>query len=126
MFFVPWRQTARGTGVVAALDPQERPQSVLSPSKGVISYVKPGLREGSYVEQSELLLRLSPFAVQGVQLIDSQIETVKAKQSAAEMNVTVATQAVELQRLSGVSLTRSLSESVEAAKEKMGANQERG
>ncbi|MFC1757847.1 hypothetical protein ACFL2H_03645, partial [Planctomycetota bacterium] len=47
MFFVPWRQTARGSGVVTALDPQERPQPVHSPSKGVISFVKPDLREGS-------------------------------------------------------------------------------
>ncbi|MCA9216631.1 MAG: hypothetical protein KDB27_26355, partial [Planctomycetales bacterium] len=118
LFVVPWRQTARGSGVVAALDPQQRPQSVLSPSKGVVSYVKPELREGSRVEQGELLLRLSPFAVEGVSLVDSQIESVKAKQTAAEMNVAVATQAVELQRLSGESLTRSLAESLEAAEKK--------
>ena len=42
LFFVPWRQTARGTGIVAALDPQERPQAVLSPSKGVISLCQTG------------------------------------------------------------------------------------
>ena len=33
MFLVPWRQTARGTGTVTALNPQERPQPVKSPAK---------------------------------------------------------------------------------------------
>ena len=118
MFFVPWRQTARGTGIVAALDPQQRPQAVLSPSKGVVSYVKPGLREGSYVEKDELLLRLSPFAIEGVQQIDSQIAAVEAKRVAAESNVVVAEGAVDLQRLAGESRTKSLEESLEAAERK--------
>ena len=65
-----------------------------------------------------MLVRLSPFAVEGVRLIDSQIQTVNAKKAAADMNVTVASQAVELQRLSGESMTQSLSESVEAAEKK--------
>ena len=56
VFFVPWRQTARGTGIVTALDPQERPQPVHSPSKGVISYVKPDHREGSRVEKGQLFV----------------------------------------------------------------------
>lgn len=118
MFLVPWRQTARGTGVVAALDPQERPQAVLSPTKGVVKEVKEGLREGSYVEEGQLLLRLAPFAVEGVSLIDSQIETVQAKLSTAEMSVSVATQGVEFQRLYGENLASSLAESLEAAREK--------
>ena len=59
LFIVPWRQTANGVGTVVALDPQQRPQPVRSPSKGVISYVKPGLREGTFVEKDELVLRLS-------------------------------------------------------------------
>ena len=118
MFLVPWRQTARGSGTVAALDPQERPQAVLSPSKGVIGYVKPGLREGSYVEEGDLLVKIVPFAVEGIQLFDSQIETVLAKQSAAEMTLTLANQAIDLQRLSGESLMLSLDESLLAAEEK--------
>ena len=50
LVFIPWRQTAKGIGTVVALNPQERPQPVRSPSKGVISEVKEGLREGSFVE----------------------------------------------------------------------------
>ena len=118
MFFVPWRQTARGSGVVAALDPQERPQTVLSPSKGVISFVKTGLSEGSQVERGELLLKLSPFAIEGVQQLDSQILTVETKKMSQESNIAVAKNAVELQRLAGESMTKSLEESLEAAERK--------
>ena len=118
MFFVPWRQTARGTGIVTALNPQERPQAVQSPAKGVISYVKPGLREGSEVTAGDLVLRLTPFAVEGVQLIDSQITVVTAKRAAAEMNVTVAEQAVSIQEQSGKDLMRSFQDMILAAEEK--------
>lgn len=118
VFFVPWRQTARGTGTVTALDPQERPQPVRSPAKGVISYVKPDLREGSRVEKDELLLRLAPFAVEGISQIESQIIAVEAKRAAAESNILVARQAVELQMGSGDSLTKSLKQSFAAARQK--------
>lgn len=47
MIFLPWQQTARGVGMVMALDPQERPQAVTSPSKGVVRSVKEGVREGT-------------------------------------------------------------------------------
>lgn len=118
MFLVPWRQTARGNGTVTALDPQERPQPVKSPSKGVISWVKPGLREGSRVVRGELVLKLKPFAEQGVQNINSQIATVEAKKNLAELNVTVAKQVIDSQRQGGEFLGSSLTESLEAAKQK--------
>ena len=118
MVFVPWRQTAVGGGTVVALDPQQRPQPVLSPAKGVISYVKPGLREGSYVEANELLLRLEPFAVEGVQQIDTQILAIQSKQAAAESSLAVAEQAAELQESSGRSLAESLNQEYRAARQK--------
>lgn len=118
MFLVPWRQTARGTGIVTALDPQQRPQPVRSPAKGVISYVKPGLTEGSSVQAGEVLLRIAPYATDGVQLLDSQILAVQGKRTNAEMNVGLSSQAVEMQRLSGDSMVTSLTESLEAAQKK--------
>ena len=84
MLFLPWQQTARGVGTVVALDPQQRPQPVLSQTKGIISYVKPGLREGSYVEKGEIVLRLKPFSEEGVQQSDTQILAIEAKESAAK------------------------------------------
>ncbi|MCC9601807.1 HlyD family secretion protein [Stieleria sp. JC731] len=118
MIFVPWRQTARGTGVVVALDPQQRPQSMLSQAKGVISYVKPGLREGSYVEQGELLLRMTPFAADGVSQLDSQIIALESKEAALKASLDVARQNETLQNSSGQSLKNSLERELEAAKQK--------
>ncbi|TWU33403.1 HlyD family secretion protein [Novipirellula artificiosorum] len=118
MVFAPWRQTARGVGTVVALDPQDRPQPVLSPAKGVVSYVKPGLREGSYVEKGELLLRLTPFAEGAVLQLDTQIAMIESKISAAESMLAVAEQATELQQSSGESLTRSLNQDYQAANKK--------
>jgi multidrug resistance efflux pump len=118
MFLVPWQQTAVGVGTVVALDPQYRPQPVLSPSKGVISYVKPGLREGSYVEKDELLLRLTPIAAGGVDQIDSQISSIEAKLASTQSSIFVAEQAAISQESSGKSMTMSLNQDLEAARQK--------
>ncbi len=118
MFLVPWRQTARGTGIVTALDPQERPQPVHSPSKGVISYVKPDLREGSRVEKGELLLKLSPFAEDGVNQLDTAIMITKAKRTTAKSNEDVSKLIVDQQLSSGKSMTLSLGQDLNAAREK--------
>lgn len=118
MLFVPWRQTAQGIGTVVALDPQQRPQPVLSPSKGVVSFVKAGLREGSYVEKDELLLRLTPFAMDGVSQLDTQIIAIESKEAAALSALEVAKQAATLQESSGRSLAESLKQDYEAAKQK--------
>ncbi len=118
MVFVPWRQTARGIGTVVALDPQERPQAVKSPSKGVISYIKPGLREGSFVEKGEIVVRLTPFAAEGVLQVDTQITTLEAKEASALASLEVAKQAAELQISSGESMAKSLAQDYQAAVKK--------
>ncbi len=118
MIFAPWRQTARGVGTVLALDPQERPQKVLSQSKGVVRWVKPGLREGTYVEKDELLLQLAPFAAEGVSQVDTQLIAIESKRSAAESSRTVAEQAEILQQSSGESLIKSLEQDYQAAHQK--------
>lgn len=118
MFFVPWRQTARGSGTVTALDPQERPQPVKSPTKGIIDEVKPGLREGSRVTKGQILLKLKPFAEEGVELLQSQIATAEAKRASAEQNVQTTKLAIDNQASFGQSFRLSLTESLEAAKKK--------
>ena len=118
LIFVPWRQTAPGVGTVVALDPQERPQPVRSPSKGVVSYVKEGLREGSFVAKDELVLRLTPFAADGVLQLETQIIAMESKEAAALSSLEVAKQAVELQQRSGENLAESLKQDLEATKQK--------
>ncbi|MCA9194699.1 MAG: hypothetical protein KDB03_23170, partial [Planctomycetales bacterium] len=118
MLLVPWRQTARGYGEVVALDPQERSQAVLCPSKGIVDYVKPGLREGSHVEQGELLLRLVPFASEAVSQLESQIALIDSKKIAAESSLTVSEQAAQIQGNVGLNLIASLNQDYQAARQK--------
>lgn len=118
MIFVPWRQTARGIGTVLALDPQQRPQQVTSGSKGVVRWVKPDLREGTYVEKDELLLQLAPFAADGVSQLNTQLLAIEAKRSAAESSRQVAEQAEILQQSSGESMILSLAQDYQAAHQK--------
>lgn len=118
LVFLPWRQTARGTGTVMALDPQQRPQPVLSPSKGVVSWVKDGLREGSYVEEGDLVLKMTPFAAEGVSQLDTQIIAMKSNLTAAENSLEVAKQNVILQASSGRSMEQSLDQEFKAAQQK--------
>ncbi|MFO0939475.1 MAG: HlyD family efflux transporter periplasmic adaptor subunit [Pirellulales bacterium] len=118
MIFVPWQQTAPGYGEVVALDPQQRAQPVLSQIKGIISYVKPGLREGIEVEQGELLLKLEPLASEAVSQIDTQIAVIEAKRVASETSMKVAEQAAALQASSGLSLIESLNQELKASNQK--------
>lgn len=118
MFFVPWRQTARGMGTVTALNPQERPQPVKSPAKGVLFWVKPGLREGSRVTKGETLVKIRPFAEGEVEFVNQQILATEGKVASAKLNVDNTEQAIDLQRLSGESLQLSLEQSLEAAEKK--------
>ena len=118
LFFLPWRQTARGTGTVVALDPQQRRQPVLSPAKGIISYVKQGIREGSHVKKGELVLQLTPFAAEGVMQLDATIATIKAKEESAKSQIQMAEDNSNLQRVVGEAETKSLRQEVEAARSK--------
>ena len=118
LVFVPWRQTANGVGTVVALDPQERPQPVRCPSKGVISFVKPGLREGTFVEKGEIVLKLTPFAAEGVAQLNAQIVATTTKKDTATESLEVAKQLADLQEESGNSLRLSLIQEYKAATEK--------
>lgn len=118
MVFLPWRQTATGTGTVLALNPQERPQPVKSATKGIVRYVKAGLREGSWVDAGELLLELSPTAEGGVQQADVQVAAVTLKLEMTRSRIEFAEQQVELQENSGEFLAESLSQEIEAATKK--------
>ena len=44
MLFLPWQQSAKGTGRVIAYVPQERRQTVMSPVKGIVERVADEIR----------------------------------------------------------------------------------
>lgn len=90
MVFLPWRQTARGTGMVVALDPQKRVQPMLSPAKGLIKSVKEGLIEGAYVEKDEILIEMTPFAEDGLNLLNEEIAAIESQIEALGYSLTIA------------------------------------
>ncbi len=118
MLFLPWRQTATGTGTVLALNPQERPQPVRSAAEGIVKYVKPDLREGSQVEEGETLLELEPAAEGGILQTDLQVAAVKLQVEAIRSRIDFAEQQVVLQQSSGDFMAESLSLELDAAKQK--------
>ncbi len=75
--FLPWQQSSRGEGQVVARMPQLRLQAVESPAKGIISSTRPDLREGSLVDEGEIIMEIKPFAEDAVNLTR---EVVKAQQ----------------------------------------------
>ncbi|MEM8732935.1 MAG: hemolysin D, partial [Planctomycetota bacterium] len=95
MFLLPWRQTAKGTGTVLALDPQERPQPVKAATKGIVDYVKDGIREGSYVEKDEVVLKLVPEAAGAVFQLGLEIAAEESKKALTISKLDFAKQQVE-------------------------------
>lgn len=77
--FLPWQQTSRGEGQVVARIPQLRLQPVQSPSKGIIAWVDPDLREGSLVEEGQLVMRIKPFAEDAERLLRDQVHAQEQK-----------------------------------------------
>lgn len=57
MAFVPWQQTAFGTGKVIAYSPVEREQNVKAPMNGLIA--KWHVQEGTHVQAGDLIVELS-------------------------------------------------------------------
>lgn len=55
--FVPWRQTVRGTGVITAFRPQDRPQTLQTVIAGRIE--KWQVKEGDYVQKGDTIVVIS-------------------------------------------------------------------
>ncbi len=118
MIFVPWQQTARGTGRVIALDPQQRQQTIQSSYDGIIKFVKPGLREGSEVREGDLIVELEPFAAQAVEQLEGQMAQAKIKRLQQEAILKLTNENVNFQVTSGQQMLEALESQVAAASEK--------
>ena len=102
MAFLPWQQTSRGDGSVVAYVPQERQQSIESPTKGIVEKIADGLVEGSVVKKGDFILQIQPFAANMVQQLEGQLAELKTKEETANVkaeayrqNVTGFTEAAE-------------------------------
>jgi multidrug resistance efflux pump len=89
MVFVPWQQSARGTGKVVAFIPQERQQTVTSPVKGVVAKVADGVVEGSRVLQGDFILEIQPYAPNLIEQLRGQLQDLRVKLGTAEAKAEV-------------------------------------
>ena len=77
--FLPWQQTSKCEGEVVARLPQLRRQIVESGAKGMVSFMKPDLREGSLVSEGEIIMELSTFSKDQLELTRQQERTLLDK-----------------------------------------------
>ncbi|MEZ6095845.1 MAG: HlyD family efflux transporter periplasmic adaptor subunit [Pirellulaceae bacterium] len=89
MAFLPWQQSSRGSGEVIAYVPQERQQTVQSPSKGIVDRVADGLVEGTVVRKGDFLLELQPDAADLKERLEAQVAQLETKEQAALRKVDV-------------------------------------
>lgn len=79
MAFVPWQQSARGTGKVVAFVPQERQQTVTSAVEGMVVRVAEGLVEGARVKRGDFIVEVEPRAANLVKQLEAQMRNLEAK-----------------------------------------------
>ncbi len=81
MLFVPWQQNIRGTGLVTAFNPMNRPQTVESAIAGRIQQWH--IREGEYVEKGDTIITLAEIRDKffDPQLLLRLSEQIKAKEN---------------------------------------------
>ena len=79
MAFLPWQQSARGTGKVVAFVPQERQQTVTSPVKGIVVRVGEGLGRGARVKRGQFILEIQPQAANLVEQLQSQLQDLNSQ-----------------------------------------------
>lgn len=123
MLFVPWQQSAKGTGRVVAFVPQERQQTVTSPVKGIAVLLREGLVEGAWVERGEFLVEIEPNAANLVEQLRGTLADVDAKLTTANTKVDVYGQNVVDFEAAKVAAVAAADELIEAAKAKWNAKQ---
>ncbi len=81
VLFLPWQQNIRGRGVVTALDPSHRPQTVETAIPGRIQNWH--IAEGQYVNKGDTILTLSEIKEKyfDPQLLSRLAQQIEAKQS---------------------------------------------
>jgi multidrug resistance efflux pump len=114
MAFLPWQQSARGTGKVVAFIPQERQQTITSPVKGVVARVADGVVEGSRVAQGDFVLEIQPSAANLVEQLRGQLQDLRVKLGTADAKA-------EVYEQNTVDLTAARDYAVKAAEELVAA-----
>lgn len=124
MLFLPWQQSAKGTGQVVAYVPQERQQTITSPVKGVVTRVAEGLREGMRVKKGSLILEIEPNAANLREQLTSQTQDLDQKMATAKVKAEVYARNVIDFQAAQVAAIDAADELISAAKAKWDAENE--
>ena len=86
IIFLPWQQTASGTGQVTAYSPLERPQAIPAPITGrIVDWY--GHREGSRVRKGETIVQIQDNDPEYLARLEQSVEQAKLKVAAAKAKV---------------------------------------
>ena len=124
MVFLPWQQSAKGTGNVTAFVPQERQQTVMSQIKGVVVRVAEGMVEGHEVKRGDFIMELSPAAENLVEQLQLQLRDLREKLRSAEIKAEAYQQNVNDYSEARDFAVSAAKEMLEAARAKLRAKQE--
>ena len=124
MFFVPWQQSAKGNGKVVAYVPQERQQTVIAATEGIVVRIAEGLREGSRVNRGDVILELEPSSANLKQHLEGQAQSLRTKLDTAEAKETVYRQNIVDFQEAQIAAVQAAEELVAAAKDKLEAERE--
>ncbi|MEM9411184.1 MAG: HlyD family efflux transporter periplasmic adaptor subunit, partial [Planctomycetota bacterium] len=121
MAFLPWQQTSRGAGQVVAFVPQERQQTVQSPTKGVVARIADGLVEGSQVSQGDFILEIQPISAGMREQLQAQLLDLKTKRRTAEVKAESYGNNVIAYASARESVVKAAQQMVESSKAKLAA-----
>jgi multidrug resistance efflux pump len=124
MAFLPWQQSARGTGKVVAYVPQERQQTVTSPTKGVVERLAEGLVEGARVKRGDFIVEIQPTAANLADQLNAQMRDLQTKLVTAEVKIQVYEQNIQDFAAARDFAVKAAQEMVEGAQAKRQAKQD--
>jgi multidrug resistance efflux pump len=124
MFVVPWQQSAKGTGKVVAYVPQERQQTVIAATEGVVMRIAEGLREGSRVSRGEVILEMEPSSANLRQHLEGQAQSLKTKLDTAQAKEAVYRQNIMDFQEAQIAAVQAAEELIAAANDKLEAERQ--
>lgn len=121
---LPWQQTSRGNGQVAAFIPQERQQPIESPTEGIVARIGEGLKEGSEVTKGQFLLEIAPFAANERAQLEEQKNQINEKLKADREKREATLRMVKGYERARDSIVSAADQLIESARDKLKAKQE--
>lgn len=122
--WLPWQQSAAGTGRVVAYKPGERQQEILAPVKGIVYSVPDALVEGAFVKAGDLLLEIKPAAADLSGQLIGQLANLQAKKDSSRIKAEAYGQNVTAYIAAREAAIEGANQNIQAAKSKLQAKEE--